>query len=242
MVTRRRRSGRGDGALLRDEIIEATTRRLAELGDADRVTIRMICDDIGITPPSLYLHFSDKTELLSAVIRARFDEFERHLTVAASEATDPFDALDRRSHAYVRFALENSGHYRALFSADAMGSARALVDRAVPHPGESSFRALIGSVRACLDAGASPGGDAAFIALQLWTFSHGLVDLMITKPDIPWPNPHDMVDDVLRRFGLAEPPASAGRDGVTSTRRDGRRRAGRSPAPPRGGAGTPSAH
>jgi len=73
----RRRARRGDGPLLREEIIAAAERLLLERGSEEAVSMRAIADAVGVTPPSIYLHFADKEELFVAVCDARFDELAR---------------------------------------------------------------------------------------------------------------------------------------------------------------------
>src|SRR5581483_12470957 len=73
-VAHRKRAARGQGQLLREEIIAAAERLLIERGSEDAVSIRAIADAVGVTPPSIYMHFADKDELFMAVCEARFDE------------------------------------------------------------------------------------------------------------------------------------------------------------------------
>jgi len=64
---RRRRAPRGSGDQLRDEILGAATDLLLETGDEKAVSIRSVSQRVGVTSPSIYLHFADKDALLDAV-------------------------------------------------------------------------------------------------------------------------------------------------------------------------------
>jgi len=66
-VGRRRRAPRGQGRKLREEILAAAERLLRETGDQEAVSIRAVADAVGVTPPSIYLHFADKTDLIFAI-------------------------------------------------------------------------------------------------------------------------------------------------------------------------------
>src|SRR5919202_380443 len=114
-ATRRARARRGEGELLRNDILAAAERLLIQTGDDDAVSIRAIADAAGVTPPSIYLHFSDKNELLAAVCEARFRDFDQYLQDATAGIDDPVEALGARGRAYVRFGLEHPEHYRILF-------------------------------------------------------------------------------------------------------------------------------
>ena len=63
----RRRSPRGSGDRLAGEIVDAAIELLIDAGDDSAVSIRSIAARVGVTPPSIYLHFADKQELLDAV-------------------------------------------------------------------------------------------------------------------------------------------------------------------------------
>lgn len=199
----RRRNQRGQGARLREELIEAASDLLADQGNPDQVSIRAVATAAGVTPPSIYLHFADRKNLLRAVVAKRFDDLARLLSDAEAAGRDPFDALRRRCRAYFAFGREHPGHYRVLFSAAALGPKGIGTYGKTDHPGASSFIALVDSVQRCLDAGARPGGerDSFFLAIQLWAWMHGLIDLRISKPEMPWPAVGTLLDATL--FDLA---------------------------------------
>ena len=67
-------------------------------------------------------------------------------------------------------------------------------------PGRAQFVKVRDDVRAAMNAGAVPEGDADSVALQLWALVHGLVSLRANKPSIPWPDGGKLVDDAGRRI------------------------------------------
>src|SRR5690349_17309415 len=101
--SKRARARRGEGELLRAEILAAAERLLIQTGDQGAVSIRAIADAAGVTPPSIYLHFADKSELLMAVCEARFADFLRFLDEAIAGIDDPLGALWAMGRAYVQF-------------------------------------------------------------------------------------------------------------------------------------------
>lgn len=108
-------------------------------------------------------------------------------------------------HAYLRFAKDHPGHYRVLFSAAALGPKGVGTYGRSDHPGAASFIALVDSVQRCLDAGASAHTDRGgfFLAIQLWTWLHDLVDLRISKPEMPWPAVGALLEATLSDLGLS---------------------------------------
>ena len=194
-ATRRARARRGEGELLRAEILAAAERLLIKTGDEGAVSIRAIADAAGVTPPSIYLHFADKTELLAAVCEARFEDFARYLEEATAGVDDPLEALRARGRAYVRFGLENPEHYRILFMT------RPGVDRqpkAIEDlPGMTAFSRLVEDVARGMDSGLLAQGDSFLVATGLWSAVHGVTSLLIARPDFPWPDIDRLLGHVL---------------------------------------------
>ncbi len=199
---RRRRARRGEGHRLRGEIIAAASSLLAELGDANQLSMRAVADAVGVTPPSIYRHFADKQALLVAVLEERWAELSAALAEAAAEVEDPFEALRRIGLAYLGFAEKHPGHYRVLFSAAAPAG---VSEERAQHPGGWSFSILVDAVERCLQVGASvpPNRNSWFLATQIWICGHGLVDLRIGQRfPFPWPPAEQLLDALLADLGL----------------------------------------
>ena len=205
-MTVRTRNRRGQGELLRAEILDAAGRLLAERGDEAAVSIRMIAEAVGVTPPSIYLHFPDKDALIEAVCEERFREFDEALEAAAATVTDPLEALRARGRAYVRFALDNPEHYRVLFMTkhDRSMTLEELVGAASGGPPDSGARAgarafahLVAAVLRAAEAGSLVTADPVTTAILLWSGFHGLVSLLISEPGFPWPDVGVMVEALL---------------------------------------------
>ncbi len=194
---RRTRARRGEGDLLRTEILDAAGRLLAEKGDEDAVSIRMIADAVGVTPPSIYLHFPDKDALIEAVCEERFKAFDDALEAAAANARDPLEAMRARGRAYVRFALDNPEHYRVIFMTR---HERAMSKEDLLTPdgsaGARAFTHLVDAVTRAAEAGAIVTGDAVITAIHCWSGFHGLASLLISEPGFPWP-PVDVLVEAL---------------------------------------------
>ena len=73
--SRRHRARRGQGEALRGEILAAARELLAETGNQEAVSVRAVAERVGITTPSIYLHFKDKDDLLDAVCADVFGAF-----------------------------------------------------------------------------------------------------------------------------------------------------------------------
>jgi AcrR family transcriptional regulator len=196
VATTRRRARRGQGQALRDEILAAAAVLLAETGDEDAVSIRAVAERVGVTPPSIYLHFADKETMLEAVCVESFGAFESRIAEASATASDPVDALKAIGQAYVGFALERPEHYRYMF-----------MRRPAPHvleltPAEletlSGLGSVIDRVRAAQEQGLIDGSrDVLQVSYSLWSATHGIAALLIAKPHFPWGDRGALINSVL---------------------------------------------
>jgi AcrR family transcriptional regulator len=152
---------------------------------------------VGVSVPSIYLHFADKQALIDAVCQEVFAHLHDRMRAAAAEADDPFDALRRQGNAYVHFAVENPEHYRIVMMTSHSGE---------PHSTDAliatgAFGYLVDSVRACLQAGVFEG-DEVELALGLWAAAHGVASLLVVKPYFPWPDLDAFIDRTVCMAGI----------------------------------------
>ena len=206
---RRERARKGDGALLREEILEAAEALLVETGSEDEVSVRAVADRVGVTAPSIYRHFADKGTLMFEVCDRQFARFHEYLDAKRSGHADPVESLKACGRAYIEFGLTHPEHYRIMF----MGRSDLTPEQYEDHvlAEQASFMALVGSVQECVDAGRLDG-DAFEAATLLWTAVHGVTSLLIAKPGFPWPPVEVLVERVLDVVdsGLFRPDPSAG--------------------------------
>jgi AcrR family transcriptional regulator len=203
----RSRARRGEGSQLREVILDGAERLLIEARDADAVSMRAIADTVGVTPPSIYLHFSDKADLIRAVCERSFAAFDEVVERAGTTTDDPVESLRRRARAYVQFGLDKPEQYRILF----MGKAGGVADPVdiANMPGSVAFLHLVEAVERALAAGAlRPGLDPFLVATGLWAAAHGMTSLLISLPTFPWPDVDVLVDHVCESmtYGLARRP------------------------------------
>jgi AcrR family transcriptional regulator len=191
----RPRARKGEGDRLREEILDATERLLIRTGDQEAVSIRAIAKSVGVTPPSIYLHFADKAELIFAVCAQHFVALDEAIETAALGATDAVDELRLRGKAYVRFGIEHPEQYRILFMSrpssmpDAWTPETMLENAAFTHHLEAVQRAFPGVA------------DPYLVAIGLWATVHGVVSLLISQPDFPWPDLDALLDHLLDTQG-----------------------------------------
>lgn len=208
-TSRRSRAKRGEGELLRSEILDATERLLVRCGDADAVSVRAIADAVGVTPPSIYLHFEDKDHLILAVCERIFDALGVAAAAAVEGVSDPLEAVRRMGRAYVRFGLDYPEQYRIMFMDRTPDSLMPAGFEALKKA--SGFDLVVAAAQRCVDAGVFPAADAFFLACGLWSAVHGITSLLVAKPWFPWPDAERLIDHCIDTHmgGLAAEAAAS---------------------------------
>jgi AcrR family transcriptional regulator len=190
----RPRARKGDGDRLREEILVAAERLLLETGSEEAVSIRAVAKAVGVTAPSIYRHFEDKTDLMFEVCARQFAAFDAALISAVEGIEDPEEAMYACGRAYVRFGMDHPEHYRIMFM---------LPDRATPEKWDDvmatgSFAVLTSRITQLTEQGLLRDGTDSFeLALHVWSNIHGLTSLLVARPTLPWPELDTFIDDHL---------------------------------------------
>jgi AcrR family transcriptional regulator len=189
---RRARAPRGSGDRLRDEIVQAATELLLETGHARSVSIRSVAQRVGVTPPSIYLHFADKDALMDAVCARYFEKLDLEMQRVAAEHPSPVEVLRAQGLAYVRFATETPEVYRLA----TMGEWRSGSDVDMTLDG-SAFKHMRATVQKLMDDGIYLPDDPTTAALEFWSAAHGVAAMSIAKPHLPFGDAEAFADRVL---------------------------------------------
>ena len=191
----RQRNPRGQGERLRDDIIEAASRLLADPAGPP-LTLRAVARAAGVAATSVYLHFADIESLIVAVAEHRFGELIRLQEEVRDRYPDPFQRVRAGCLAYCEFGLAHPGHYQVMFANPLPMPADMSYEQ---FPGLAAFRLLIGSVADCI--GVEPADEQAFLtALLIWQQLHGIVSLRISRPRFPWPPLAETVTEAVDRL------------------------------------------
>ena len=189
---RRRRAQRGSGEQLRAEIVLAAKELMAKASSVDDVSIRAVAEAVGVTPPSIYLHFADKNDLLNAVVIDVFGELDKAMVAAGRNEHTPLGRLRAFGRAYVNFAVTHPEHYRIAAMEPCIDDVNA-VDETLA---SSAFSHMQSTVEDCIADGTFVG-DPLQITFDLWAVAHGVASLLVAKPYIPWGDVDEFTDRVL---------------------------------------------
>jgi AcrR family transcriptional regulator len=169
---------------LRTAILREAARLVAERG-ADRVSLRELARDAGVSHAAPAHHFTDRRGLFTALAAQGFRRLAAVLAAARPHFSDA--AL-----AYVWFALEHPGHYQVMFN-------RSLVDAADAELAEAEAEAaaeLSRGVATLRDPNAR--ADQAGAALAAWSLVHGFSMLWLNDAVNAQVKSVDPMDTVAR--------------------------------------------
>ncbi len=177
------RKAKGLGHLRRAEILEAAERVFLSYG-FEGATIRRIADEVGVSSTALYMHFHDKGEILVEICEGAFAKLLAQNSEISALDGDPVQRVRRMLDAYMRFAFDNPNAYQVVYCSThpALGE---MQDDSVGALSDRCYALFLQAVQAIADAGRLKGGveDSAQVS---WTACHGLVALLIARPNFAW--------------------------------------------------------
>ncbi len=198
---RRRSNRRGEGARLRDDLIDAAGALLTETGRASELSIRAVAARTGVAATSVYLHFAGLDELKVAVAQRAFADLGAARDAATAGTSDPAAALIARCRAYADFGLAHPGQYRLMFGPDLPAAVFTRSYNAAGSASRTAYESLIDAIRHCQQAGATHDDtDPARLAALLWPALHGQVTLRLDRPDFARPPLHEVITETVQRL------------------------------------------
>jgi AcrR family transcriptional regulator len=198
---RRQRNARGEGGRLRLEIIEAALRLIDD--GADRLTLRAIAREAGITGPSIYDHFPDLESIRTEAIRSCYDDILERISQSQGDVADPVGRLEATCLAYASYGAGFPHRYAFLFR----GQRDQDEKLAVADKGEAALQTLVDSIAACKEAGRSASADPYDDALAVWSALHGLITLRFSRPNFARLHRDELMRSTVHRLArITSPP------------------------------------
>ena len=201
----RQRNPRGEGNRLRSEIVEATIR-LVDAG-IERLTLRAIAREAGITGPSIYDHFPDVKSIRNEVIRSCYEDLVARIHQAQQGVADPVGRLEATCLSYTSYGADFPHRYALLFRAERDQDEKL----AVGQIGAAALQTLVDGIASCREAGRSTSSDPYDDALAVWSAIHGLTTLRSSRPHFARLHGDELLRSVIHRLAcitsLPEPDA-----------------------------------
>lgn len=188
----------GEGARLREEILEAAARLLTTAAARDTVTLRAIAREAGVAAPSMYKHFQNREAILDAVVERAFLRLEEACEAAVTSAQSGREQINAVSRAYVAFGMSHSSEYRIMFERS-INSPTIFPIRAYP-AGIRAFQILVDAFEMLASETGQTTTQPLHDAQSLWAALHGVVSLIPATPGFPWVTSTTVVDRLLTAF------------------------------------------
>lgn len=201
--TRSQRKPKGEGHARRAEILAAAERIFVDHG-YEGATIRKIADEVGLSSTALYMHFSEKSQILHEICERAFEQLLIINRAVLADAGTPEERMRRLMQSYVQFGFENPNAYRLVYMTRPQEAQEA--QSAAQSLGGELFGAFVCVVEEAAAQGRLRGEPRA-TAQALWAGAHGVVSLIITKPYFDWVEKDLLVDTLLDALfvGLLKP-------------------------------------
>lgn len=201
---RSQRKPKGEGHARRAEILAAAERIFVEHG-YEGATIRKIADEVGLSSTALYMHFSEKSEILHEICSQAFSSLLEANEAIAGQSGGPDARLRVMLETYVAFGFENPNAYRLVYMTRPI-ELREGAQSAATELGHELFRSFEKAVEE-VEAAGLLRGDARTTAQALWAGIHGVVSLVISKPYFDWVDRETLVKTLLDGLfaGLLKP-------------------------------------
>ena len=159
---------------LRAALIRAALEAF-EQGGSEGVSLRGLAETVGVSRSAPYSHFRSKRELMAAIAEVGFERFlaEMERVDEAADARERFLAIGA---GYLRFALENPGLFKLMFSAE-LASLKGVGD--LESKSARALEVFQQGLNAFLVHGGGVGTASTAMHTLAWGSVHGLAFLML---------------------------------------------------------------
>jgi AcrR family transcriptional regulator len=161
---------------LRAALIRAALEAF-EQGGSDGVSLRGLAETVGVSRSAPYSHFRSKRELMAAIAEVGFERFlaEMERVDESANARERFLAIGA---GYLRFALENPGLFKLMFSAE-LATLKGVGD--LESKSARAFEVFQQGLNAFLAQGGGVGTASPAMQTLAWSSVHGLAFLLLEK-------------------------------------------------------------
>lgn len=163
---------------LRSAVLAAALSRLTTEGP-EKLSLRGLARDVGVSATALYRHFSDKDALLVTLAKEGFCCLTKDIAAAQQQYSDnPTQSLQAAGQAYVRFALTHPQQYRLMFG-------RYFCSESSEPPTEleasanQAYQVLANIIEQGIASRHFYSKPAKMHAVAAWSMVHGLASLLI---------------------------------------------------------------
>jgi AcrR family transcriptional regulator len=155
-------------------LLAAARKCLIDLG-VERLSMRAIAKEAGVTAAAIYRHFPNKETLVDRVIEQSYDRYQRALLKdIATTPVGSFERLARLGEAYISFAIKHPEDFKILYTPRVTGP------RTVSEiQGERNYQLIRQCFVEAIAAGQIRDENPDLLTAYLWSRVHGIVMLLL---------------------------------------------------------------
>jgi AcrR family transcriptional regulator len=158
---------------LEPQLIDQAKKMLEEVGP-DKLSIRAISEQVGVSATAVYHHFANKDELLSHLAAQGFAQLETVLG-QCQQGIDKKNKMQVISRQYMLFAFEHPAMYQLMFGSQL---AHSEMNPTLSTARKNAYAVMEQCVADVLEKDIQ-SKEVRSAALAAWSFAHGLASLMI---------------------------------------------------------------
>ena len=168
--------------------------------EPDKISLRSIAEDIGVSHAAIYRHFKDKDSLLEVMATYGFERLARAQRNALRREKTAELGFLKAGVAYIKFAIQNPSYYKTMF----------LIKRKNPSDElkKSMLRSYSILISACRNYLKEKGrsNDPRQYALMAWSLVHGYSSLYMetefpkSEANLLKKSPQQFAEDILRNL------------------------------------------
>jgi AcrR family transcriptional regulator len=175
---------------MRLEILRAARHIFVRHG-VENFSMRTLARAVGYSPAAIYLHFTNKEQLLEVLVEESFAHLYDALQVLLHEkpTDDPIQQLKRGLRLYVEWGLKNSSEYQIAF----------MVRKPAENPYRThrAFDLARNLVKHCLCSSKAAKRELELRTQALWAAAHGITSLLTQRPSFPWVSRESVINQVI---------------------------------------------
>lgn len=158
------------------------------------VSMRKIAEKIGYSATTIYNYFSDKADLLQALVQDYYKDYLAEAEIILrNEDKDPLDTIHKLLTLYAKNGLKHPNHYKLLVG-DYPEMASVNLNQSDAYKGYKHLERLLGK---CIERGIFREQDRLVASQSLWCAVYGVTSLLTIRPSFPWSDKDQLIEQVI---------------------------------------------
>jgi len=188
-VTSKLQRSRAEVRLAHRDLVLVAARKVLLRDGSYRFSLRGVARELGCSPAAIYNYYADKDELIAASTAAAFTKLGTQLRKIKKTAGIA-DKVRKMGELYVQFGLANPEDYAIAFTVPVTAS------RSKPDTPHEIYFLVEHVIADAVEAGELFGSPSEIVQV-MWMGWHGLVSLLIQRPNFPWASRRRLISAVV---------------------------------------------